>query len=93
MGTYFHKPVQVSLGNETKASKNFKTYGDFCTWAHRAFSLQGSVKTYVICRYEGSKGQVTYHPSSDFDNPTRVWLKAPGVSYEFSFSYDLNGLQ
>ncbi len=98
MGSYFVKPVHVTLGKVTRDSRAFDTYGDFRSWAHRKFGLQGATKDYDICRLRGGlmaspRAPVIYSSTSTFDNPTRVWLKARGITREFSLTYDINGRQ
>ncbi len=99
MGSYFVKPVQVTLGSTTYKAKAFDTYGDFRSWAHRNFNLQGSAKDYDICRLRNGglmaspRAPVVYSPNSDFDNPTRLWLKTRVITYEFYLAYDINGRQ
>lgn len=99
MGSYFVKPVTVTLGDQTKKARLFETYGDFRAWVHSAFGLQGSAKSYSIRRLFGStllaspRAPVIYSPTSTFDNPSRLWLVTSGISYEFSLTYDINGPQ
>jgi hypothetical protein len=108
MGSYFTKPVTVTLGDQTKKARLFDTYGDFRSWAHRAFGLQGSANSYSIRCLDGSRflpfpspymaggslgASVIHLPTSTFDNPTRLWLVTEGISYEFGLSYDINGPQ
>jgi hypothetical protein len=91
MGSYFHKPIHVTLGNDTKGAKAFKTYGDFRSWAHQAFSLKEGPDSYTIYIYGTSQAPTAISSTSHFDNPTRVWLKHVSMSYLFSLAYDLNG--
>ena len=99
MGSYFARPVSVTLGDQTKKARLFETYGDFRAWAHSAFGLQGSAKSYSIRRLYGSgllaspRAPVIYSTNSTFDNPTRLWLVTNGISYEFGLAYDINGRQ
>jgi len=96
MGSYFTKPeVKVSLGGQERETRLFKTFGEFRSWAHKNFRLQGKAKDYSICHYgirptSTSHAHVEYSALSHFDNPTRLWLKAPGITYHFFLTYMIN---